>query len=349
MQDGEDEGAVENDLLCLFRGETAGEADGCGGFGFGAVAVQFDLCFVGELFVLRGRCGQGGEVGSWGEGFGDAQVGAGLLYVGFGFNGEFGHACADRCIGGVFLESLEAGGCEQIAEGFRAFCFGEQGSEGVVTLLEVLDESGGQIGFDVVVFRAVHHVHFGFGVVAVGKHAFFDLAVFIWGKPHGFEEYGVGQRQDGIRGCGVFREFQASVLHGGEPGFHRGFDVVGSDQGSVIGVGEVVSEFGIDGVLDVVTDEYRVRGIQVAAVVRDDGSASEGVLVCGDIGKVDFGQFVSGFPQLFRQSFRSHTAIEGLQDFFPGFSVGSVCQDGEHGDDRKGREDDILLRCFCSQ
>ncbi len=178
VQDGEDEGAVEDDFFFVFRGEAAGEADGCGGFGFGAVAVQFDPGFVGELFVLRGGCGQGGEVGGWGEGFGDAQVGAGLLYVGFGFNGEFGHACADGCIGGALLESLEVGGCEQPAEGFRAFFFGEQGCEGVVTLLEVLEGSGGQVGFDVVVFCAVHHVHFGFGSGAVGQYALGDQAVF---------------------------------------------------------------------------------------------------------------------------------------------------------------------------
>ena len=60
VQDGEDEGAVEDDLFFVFRGEAADEMDGCGGFGFGTVAIQFDLCFVGELFVLRGGCGQGG-------------------------------------------------------------------------------------------------------------------------------------------------------------------------------------------------------------------------------------------------------------------------------------------------
>ena len=127
VQDGEDEGAVEDDFFFVFRGEAAEDVDGCGGFGFGAVAVQFDLGFVGELFGLWCGFGQGGEVGVGGEGFGDAQVGAGLFQVLLGFNGEFGHACADGCIGGAFLEPLEAGGCEQIAEGFRAFCFGEQG------------------------------------------------------------------------------------------------------------------------------------------------------------------------------------------------------------------------------
>ena len=50
VQDGKDEGAVEDDLLLVLRREAADEVDGCGGFGSGTVAVQFDLGFVDDLF-----------------------------------------------------------------------------------------------------------------------------------------------------------------------------------------------------------------------------------------------------------------------------------------------------------